>query len=65
MLPTGRDETMIVSVNQPYFAPFPGFFRKAALSDILVLLDNVQFPRGTTWMTRNRFTWQRSRKTGG
>ena len=46
---------MIVSAYQPYFAPFPGFFQKAVLSDALVLLDAVQFPRGTTWMTRNRF----------
>jgi hypothetical protein len=46
---------MILSANQPYFAPFPGFFQKAHLSDVFVLLDSVQFPRGTTWITRNRF----------
>ena len=46
---------MIVSASQPYFAPFPGFFYKAHLADVLVLLDEVQFPRGTTWITRNRF----------
>lgn len=46
---------MIVSAYQPYFAPFAGFFAKALRSDILVLMDRVQFPRGTTWMTRNRF----------
>lgn len=46
---------MIVSANQPYFAPFLGFFYKAFLSDAIVLLDDVQFPRGTTWITRNRF----------
>lgn len=46
---------MIVSANQPYFFPFPGFFYKAHLSDTFVILDNVQFPRGTTWITRNRF----------
>ena len=46
---------MIVSAYQPYFAPFSGFFLKALLSDILVLMDTVQFPRGTTWLTRNRF----------
>lgn len=46
---------MIISTNQPYFFPFPGFFYKACLSDILVILDNVQFPRGTTWINRNRF----------
>ncbi|MFZ5448040.1 MAG: WbqC family protein [Thermodesulfobacteriota bacterium] len=46
---------MIVSANHPYFSPFPGFFYKASLSDCLVILDNVQFPRGTTWISRNRF----------
>lgn len=46
---------MILSVNQPYFCPFPGFFYKLQLCDIFVLLDSVQLPRGTTWITRNRF----------
>lgn len=46
---------MIVSAYQPYFAPFQGFFSKALRSDILVLMDAVQFPLGTTWLTRNRF----------
>ncbi|MGD2029654.1 MAG: WbqC family protein [Desulfobacterales bacterium] len=46
---------MIVSANQPYFFPYPGFFYKAHHSDIFVILDDVQFPRGTTWTTRNRF----------
>ena len=52
---TNDPKKMILSVNQPYFFPFPGFFLKAYLSDIFVILDNVQFPRGTTWITRNRF----------
>jgi hypothetical protein len=46
---------MILSANQPYFSPYPGFFYKAHLSDIFVILDTVQFPQGTTWVTRNRF----------
>ena len=46
---------MIISTNQPYFLPFPGFFYKAHLSDVFVILDTVQFPRGTTWTSRNRF----------
>ncbi len=46
---------MIISTHQPYFSPYPGFFYKAYLSDIFVLLDHVQFPQGTTWTTRNRF----------
>jgi hypothetical protein len=46
---------MIISASQPYFCPFPGFFYKAFLSDVLILLDEVQFPQGTTWISRNRF----------
>lgn len=46
---------MIISANQPYFAPFTGFFSKTYLSDTMVILDAVQFPRGSTWITRNRF----------
>jgi len=46
---------VIVSASQPYFAPFSGFFMKALRSDTLVLMDRVQFPQGTTWLTRNRF----------
>ena len=46
---------MIISTYQPYFAPFPGFFFKALHSDLLILMDGVQFPRGATWLTRNRF----------
>ena len=46
---------MIISTYQPFFAPFPGFFFKAHHSDMMVILDNVQFPQRTTWITRNRF----------
>jgi len=46
---------MIIAANQPYFAPYPGFFAKAFLADVLVILDDVQFPQGTTWTSRNRF----------
>ena len=45
---------MIVSTHQPYFIPYAGFFYKARQSDIFVILDNVQFPQGTTWISRNR-----------
>ena len=46
---------MIISTSRPYFAPFAGFFCQANRCDIFVILDTVQFPRGTTWITRNRF----------
>lgn len=45
---------MIISTHQPYFIPYPGFFYKARQSDSFVILDSVQFPQGTTWISRNR-----------
>jgi hypothetical protein len=46
---------MIVSASRPYFCPYPGYFAKILASDIFVILDEVQFPQGSTWITRNRF----------
>jgi hypothetical protein len=46
---------MIVSTARPYFCPYPGYFAKILASDIFVILDEVQFPQGSTWITRNRF----------
>ena len=46
---------MIISTSRPYFAPYPGFIYQINLCDVFVILDTVQFPRGTTWITRNRF----------
>ena len=46
---------MIVSTYQPFFSPFPAFFHKAYLSDVMVILDDVQLPLRTTWISRNRF----------
>ena len=48
-------EAMIISTSRPYFAAFPGFFSRIYHSDVFIILDTVQFPRGTTWITRNRF----------
>lgn len=45
---------MVVTTHQPIFLPWPGFFYKALHSDVLVLLDRVQFPQGRSWMHRNR-----------
>jgi hypothetical protein len=45
---------MILSAHQPFFAAFPAFFLKAHLADVMVILDDVQFPQRTTWLTRNR-----------
>lgn len=46
---------MILSTHQPIFSPWLGFFYKMVYSDLLVLLDDAQFPRGTAWINRNRF----------
>ena len=46
---------MIISTCQPFFSPFPAFFYKAYLSDVMIILDEVQFPMRATWITRNRF----------
>jgi hypothetical protein len=46
---------MIVSAARPYFCPYPGYFAKILACDIFVILDEVQFPQGSTWITRNRF----------
>ena len=34
---------MIVSIHQPNYFPYPGFFQKVSLSDIHVVLDKAQF----------------------
>ena len=37
---------MIVSIHQPNYMPWLGFFDKVKRSDIFVVFDDVQFPRG-------------------
>src|SRR5258706_2163981 len=55
---------MIVSINQPAFLPWLGYFHRIAISDLYIVLDHVQFeknsyvnrnkirtPSGTAWLT--------------
>ncbi len=42
-----------ISVMQPYFAPYAGYFRLMCDVDAFVVLDQVQFPR-SGWVHRNR-----------
>lgn len=42
-----------VSIMQPYFIPYAGYFRLFAASDLFVIYDCVQFPR-RGWVHRNR-----------
>lgn len=45
----------LVAVHQPTFLPWLGWWDKLVRADILVLLDDVQFPNsGRTWMNRVR-----------
>ena len=44
---------MIVSIHQPQFLPWLGYFDKIASSDIFILLDNVQFKKNE-WQNRNK-----------
>jgi len=43
---------MIVAIHQPNYLPWLGYFHKMALSDIFVLLDDVQFPRNKGFCSR-------------
>ncbi len=50
---------MRVSIMQPYFFPYLGYFRLLAAVDIFVILDNVQYQR-RGWIHRNKFTKENS-----
>jgi hypothetical protein len=45
---------MMIACHQPNFLPWPGLFFKAMQVEHLVLLDDVQFPLGGSWVNRNR-----------
>ncbi len=44
---------MVISIQMPYFIPYPGYFLPIMGSDIFVILDWVQFPQGRSWVSRN------------
>lgn len=44
---------MKLSIMQPYFIPYAGYFRLFCASDLFVVYDCVQFPR-RSWVHRNQ-----------
>lgn len=44
---------MIVTIHQPQYLPWLGYFDKIDKSDIFVILDNVQYKKNE-WQNRNR-----------
>ena len=43
----------VVSIHQPNFFPWLGYFEKIVRSDYFIFLDNVQFPKkGGSWTNR-------------
>lgn len=44
---------MIITVHQPQFIPWLGYFDKIRRADIFVILDNVQYKKNE-WQNRNR-----------
>ncbi len=44
---------MIVSINQPAFLPWLGYFHRIAISDLHIVLDHVQFEKNS-YVNRNK-----------
>jgi len=53
---------MIVSIHQPNYIPWVGFFNKILSSDIYVVFDDVQFPRGKDYANRNQIKTNNGKK---
>ena len=48
------------SIMQPYFVPYAGYFRLFARTELFVIYDDVQFPKGG-WVHRNRLSDQQGK----
>lgn len=41
-----------VAIHQPNFLPWPGYFHKLLNCDVFIFLDDAQFPRGKSYVSR-------------
>ncbi|HET7336343.1 MAG TPA: WbqC family protein, partial [Candidatus Nitrosotalea sp.] len=52
---------MKVTIHQPQYFPYPGFFHKLCLSDVFVMMDDAQYDKRFTnrnkIMATNGWTW--------
>lgn len=51
--PGGETAPVVVAIHQPNFFPWLGWFHKLARADVFVLLDDVEFSRGS-YINRTR-----------
>ena len=49
-----QNERKVLAIHQPNFLPWLGYFDKIKKSDIYVILDTVQVPRGKSIANRNK-----------
>jgi len=53
---------MIISIHQPNYIPWIGYFHKIAHSDVFVVFDDIQFPRGKDFIFRNKIKTENGAK---
>ncbi|MBT3361882.1 MAG: WbqC family protein [Rhodospirillaceae bacterium] len=46
--------TIRVTIHQPNYLPWLGYFEKALRTDVFIFFDNVQMPMNKSFVTRNR-----------
>ncbi len=49
-----QKEEKTLSIHQPNFIPWLGYFHKIKKSDVFIILDTVQLPRGKSIANRNK-----------
>ena len=49
---------MIISIHQPNYIPWIGYFEKIFLSDIFIFFDNVQMPKNKSFVSRSKLVNQ-------